>query len=427
MATGASPLAGGNGVEGGAPPADDPEIPGIGIEGEGSGEGDEAVPEVEGAEGEGEGEAEGAEQAATGDGRTLPKWIKALQATSPEEYKRAKASFFEHSSYKQVYPTVQAARDDRALVQSLGGKDGVATLRGDAQVFKTAANQFLTGNPAFVKDLAEEDPTAFGLMVPLALQQYQQTDSEGYKITIASLWDREFKAVGFVENGLNPLKAAIAAGNKEQATAILDSILNWHNDIQGLASKSEDPRVKALLAEKMKSRETAEKNENKAFLASYSNEAHKAVKTESTKVFDSFFKGQKLDSSDKEYLLWEAMKIADKAVQADSDFAKQRDAHLANGDSSSALQLTRSRYAREMSGAVQKVARLFGRSNSPAPKQQQQQNKGQARTEPGWVKASARPDPEDLDRSRTSNDMILSGRAILKDGRKVDWSHLKQG
>lgn len=32
-----------------------------------------------------------------------------------------------------------------------------------------------------------------------------------------------------------------------------------------------------------------------------------------------------------------------------------------------------------------------------------------------------RPQPEEIDRSRTSNEMILSREAILKDGRRVRW------
>jgi hypothetical protein len=363
------------------------------------------------------------------DGRSIPKWVKELQTSNPEAYKKAKADFFETRERRTIHPTVQAAREEHDLIQSIGGREGITTLREDAGVYKTAANQFLKGDPAFVKDLWEEDPIAAALHVAPMLETYRARDFEGYKSTVAKLWDTEFQGVGLQEKGLNPLKSAITSKNTEEALAILADIQGWKDSISRTASKAEDPRVKTLLAERASQRDNAAKSEQETFLKGYKTESVNLVVDEASKTFDSFFRGRKLDPEDRTDLLREAISMANRAVVADKDFMTQQQGHLDNGDKHSAIQLTKARYAREMPNAVQRVARRYGLVSGTAPRQQQQttqQQQQQPRVEQGWTAVNVRPSPEEIDRSRTPNEMILSGKAILRSGKKVDWSALKK-
>jgi hypothetical protein len=151
---------------------------------------------------------------------------------------------------------------------------------------------------------------------------------------------------------------------------------------------------------------------------------------EAGKVFDSFFKGRKLDPEDRMDLLKDAVKLVNHKMEEDKAFMEQRDGHLTNKDRHSALQLTKARFARELPEAVKRIARRYGMTsgtpgNGNQQRQQQQPAAGGKQIEAGWTAATARPDAMDIDRSRTSNEMILSKRAILKGGEKVDWSKLK--
>src|ERR1700690_443350 len=111
--------------------------------GEPSGE-PSAEPEA-GAEGEPEAgtEAQGGEQKE--DGRLMPKWLRAIKGTDPEGDKSAKSAFFNLKEREAVHPTVQIAREEHDLVQSLGGAEGASKLREVAGFFSEAANQFLKG------------------------------------------------------------------------------------------------------------------------------------------------------------------------------------------------------------------------------------------------------------------------------------------
>src|ERR1700675_547627 len=199
------------------------------------------------------------------DGRLIPKWMRALKESDPEGYKKAKTDLFELQGRRTVHPTVQAAREEHDLVQSLGGKEGVGKLREQSGFYSEAANQFLKGDPAFVKDLWEEDKIAAALHVQPMLDAFRTNDFEGYRTTIARLQDQELQAVGFGP-ALRNLIDAVEKGDKEAALNILvkgrdaqgnaSNFVSWFNSVGDIARKAEDPRVKSLLAERAKARDT---------------------------------------------------------------------------------------------------------------------------------------------------------------------------
>jgi len=368
-------------------------------------------------------------QQPTEDGRKIPKWMRALKDSDPEAFKRAKTDLFDLTERRALHPTVQAAREEHEYLQSMGGKDGIAKLREDGTFFKTAANQFLKGDPAFVKDLWSEDAVAAAQHVPHMLEAYKASDLDGYRSTVARLWDNEFEQVGLAK-GLAALQTAIEAGDKEAALAWATSIQKWQNTISGVAKRAEDPRVKALLAERAARIEGESEAQHAEFLKSYRTDTVNAVVEDGGKVFDSFFKDRKLDPDDRTDLLRDAFRLANLAVEKDAEFMKQRDSHLESGDAQAARRLTQARFSREMPDAVKRIARRYGltagpaKPNVPQTNGQPQQPKGVAPQ--GYVAINQRPQPEEIDRSRTSNDDIISGKAVLRNGRKVSWAHLKR-
>jgi len=363
------------------------------------------------------------------DGRVIPKWIRDMKESNPDGYKAAKADFFSHREYKSIYPTVQAAREANELIQSLGGPEGAQKLQEDATFFKDAASQFLKGDPAFVKDLWEEDPIAAALHVSPMLDECKAKDFEGYKSTIARIWANDFKRLNFAP-ALQDLAAAIKGKNFDVAAEIASSIQQWHDSIMDVANKGEDPRVKTLLAERTKQHETREQTEREDFLKGYRTDAVNGMVTDTGKVFDSFFRDRKLDPEDRTSLIQDAIKLADKIVGADKQYLEQVNAHLRRGDSAAAVRLTKSRYAQEMTSAVKKIARRYGlvsgQPKGPATQQKTAPGNKQPQPQQGFVAVKERPQAEQINRRVTSNEMILAGRAILNDGRKVDWSALKK-
>lgn len=362
------------------------------------------------------------------DGRSIPPYIRALKDTNPEAFKKAKTEFFDLRERRGVHATVAAAKAEHELVESIGGQQGVETLREENSYFKSASDQFLKGDPAFTAELFKEDPIAAALHVAPMLEQFRTADLEGYKTTIAKIWDNDFQQVG-MGNGLANLVDAM--NKKDYATAgeIIGSIQDWYKSITTLAQRAEDPRVKSLLAERSRNRETEAKTEQDRFNGEYKSQSNKAVYSQAGKVFDSFFKGRKLSIEDRRDLLNEVGRIADGAVMKDTEFLKQRDKHLANRDAVSANRVTTARYDRELTEAVKRVARRYGlvagkpgQQRQPPGKQQQQQRQ----TPQGYIAVNKRPDETSVDWSVTSKSDILAGNATLLGGRKVSWAQLRK-
>ena len=371
------------------------------------------------------------------DGRVIPAHIRALKETNPDGYKKAKADFFDLRGRREIHSTVEAARKEHEALESAGGVEGLAKLHENGQFFKTAENQFLKGDPAFVKDLWEEDPIAAALHVQPMLDEFKTRDLAGYQALTARAWKSELDGVGF-PSGMKNLLAAIEAGDKEGALAIAQSIEQWRQSIVQVAEKAEDPRVKTLLAERARQHEDREKTEQGEFLKGYKTDALNAVVEDGARTFDSFFRDRKLSADDRTDLLRDAFRVANQVVEADKEFVGQRDAHLKAGDAAAALRLTKARYAREMPNAVKKIARRYGLNAGPAQptpgKGTPQQTKPV--TPQGWTTVNERPSPDQISRVATESlgakegldyaGMILSGRAVLKDGRKQTWAQLKR-
>jgi hypothetical protein len=407
-------------TEGEGAPDDEPELP---IEGEEGDSGESA----DGGEGEGSQAAE--------DGRVIPQYIRGLKETDPKAYKQAKADFFQLRELRSTFPTVQAARDARELIESVGGQEGISEMRTLTSEFKQAAHQFLEGDPQFIKDLAEDDPVAFSLHFPIMLDEMQKRDFGYFADNISKLWDKEFEATGIprvLQDAKATLEKVPKGPERDAALFYVNEILKWQQSISNRSKKAEDPRVKTLLSERAKTRQSEAQSEQQEFLKGYRTESANTVMKQAMTVFDSHFKNWKLEPQRRERLIGEVVRIANAAVEKDKQFKKDRDALLDAKDSRGATRLVRERYSREWATAVKEVAGTYRLGAGPGKQQQQQPNNqqrpgGQQRpADKGWIRVNTRPAAEEIDRSRTSPEMIVGGKAILRDGRKVDWTHLKR-
>jgi hypothetical protein len=261
----------------------------------------------------------------------------------------------------------------------------------------------------------------------------QKRDFGYFADNISKLWDTEFENTGIprvLQDAKANLEKLVKGPERDAALFYVNEVLKWQQSISGRSKKAEDPRVKSLLADRAKARQTEAQSELKELNKDYQNKALNTVIPAGRKEFDSAFKGYKLDEKDRQRLFGQVVASANAAVERDKHFKADRDALLKDKDVNGALRLVRSRYAQEWANAVKEVARLFRIGAGPGKQQQQQQpnanqNGNQRPVEKGWIKVNARPDGADIDRSRTPNEMIIGRRAILKDGRKVDWTHLK--
>lgn len=383
------------------------------------------------------------------DGRVIPPKLRDLlknEAIDAGLRKDIKAQFFENKAFKGEFPTVADARKAKQTLELHGGEAGLAEMQADNAEFSGISKKFLNGDPQFASDLFEQDSIAAAQQVPHVLEQLQKFDGQAYNRLIAKQFAREFQA-----NAINgqPLYAALEnvyalikeakPESTEQALAALNAIASWHNRITNLAKQEENPEVKKL-REKIKADEQSRNSETqKAFTASYRDDAVKANVTEAERLVTQYLGNRKLDPESRNLALRNTISLADELLtgkekvnggHAFPDFLKQRDMLFQRGDKAALLRYVTSAWKQALDMSVKRVMRLVGGGGNAAPGKGAPPAAGTkpapgVKADPGFVKVSERPDPRTIDRGKSPFSQVMNDKkATLKDGRKVTWAHL---
>lgn len=368
------------------------------------------------------------EQQPSEDGRVIPRWIRDMQKANPQGYQQAKNDFFSLRSYRQVFPSVAEATKAREQLELVGGPDGLADLQTTNGEFKSVAQQFFDGDPAFVNDLAAEDPIAFGTHVPHTLDKFKEIDETGYNREMARRITGEHEAAQ-LRPQLVAAYQAVKSGNTDDALRILNAIAGWHDRLAEIASQEDDPRFTKLREELKAERQQSQEKATKELNTEYRTNAEKAITEKATALLDSYLAGRKLSPEDRNQLMQNVLYAANSEVQKDATFLKQlslqKERAISLRNSSAAVRFAVARYEQALKLAVERQARLMGVTSKPAANggnAAPNGNKPAPKAIEGFEYVTQPPSDKELDRSQTTRDMILKQRAVLKGGRKVTWA-----
>lgn len=362
-----------------------------------------------------------------GDGRLLPKGIQALKETNPEAYKAAKDLFFGLRAFKTEFPGgIPEARRLKQTFDLVGGEAGLQKMQTDNADFSTVAKQFMDGDPAFVADLAAEDPVAFGTHVPAILSKYKEIDPEGYRREVAKQISGEHAAWGLFPQ-LRAVYDAINSGKTDEAKEILNAIANWHDKIENLSKQEDDPRYKRLQETLKKERGSRSEQETEVFNNAYRSESVQGIDKAAKAIVQSYIKGKNYDANDEQLLMRNVIQEANQAMLKDKDFIAKRDLLIQRRDKEASVRFAVSAWERALGEAAKRVMRTFSRGATPAPTVAPTNGKpapaklppGLQKVAPEWMNTNMKL----VDRSKTPTTMILNLRqAVLLDGRKVTWA-----
>lgn len=375
---------------------------------------------------------------ASEDGRVLPKWIRSLKDADPEGFKKAKTDFFDLRERRTDFPTVADARKAKQTLELVGGEAGLAEMQADNAEFSAISKKFLNADPQFASDLFEQDTISAVQLVPHVLEQLQKHDGAAYNRLVAKQFSREFEARaingGTIRAALERAFAAAPQGEAGQAIRDeLNAIASWQDKVTQLAKQEENPEVKKL-REKIKADEQARTSETqKAFTASYRDEAVKANTGEAERLVTQYLGTRKLDPESRNLALRNTISLANELLldgKSFPDFAKQRDLLFQRGDKAALVRYVTSAWKQALAKSVQRVMRLVGGGATPANGKGAAQAAGAkptangAKPAPqGYIKVKERPDPRLIDRSKSPFSQIMNEqKATLKDGRKVTWA-----
>lgn len=368
---------------------------------------------------------------AEGDGRVIPQNLRTLlgelNAKDPKLGKQLKGLFFQDRALKQAFPGgVPEAVKTREAIDSLGGEEGIAAINGEREEWAALDQQFEAGDPKFIENIAAESPEGFAKLVPVALDKLGQAHPEQYQHLAGRIIHNALANAEFV-NAVRALKAS--ASDPAKVAAICEDMEKWAGEIRDLATKVPerkiDPERQKLDADK----KTFEEQKFQTFQASVMVDATNHIEAGIERELTSQLKTKgvdvaKLKKTDPEsYSLLVKNVDAEigKALNGNKVFVSQRNSILQGMDKEKLLKFIKPNIDKVLPDAAKRVARAFyATTPTQKPNGQQPPNGNPPPTPPG--KLNKQPLPEQVDNSRTTQEMKWNNQAYLK-GRKemVTW------
>lgn len=358
------------------------------------------------------------------DGRVIPAKYRELFKNDPE----LKRLFFADRDLKREFPGgLQEARGLKEALELAGGEAGIQQMQADLGDFRKLAEQFFSGDEAYIADLFESDAESAMQHLGYYLDKAGEVGGPEYEREMAKRIHGEHDAVGLRASLKQAYDAIKAKDAENPALRILNSIAAWHDRVQNVAEAEPDPEVERLRKQVRDQNKSSDNAELQRLSGEYQNATKKLIDAEIETQLTSFLKGRIFP--DKAKVVNWIVKEADAAVGADEAFKKQRDALFQRRDVKASTRLGFARWKKEIARLVPEANRLFATSTpKTAP---QNGGNGQPASKPsnaaGFVSVDKVPAVHEIDRMQTTREMTRLHRAVLKNGQKVDYSRVLAG
>ena len=160
------------------------------------------------------------------------------------------------NAYKTEFPTVQAAKEAKAFIESIGGEEGYTKLNESIDAVKATDELLYAADPQLWKNVLEDlkasgHPEAFGKLAPAYLSELKVHDADAYYNTFKPHFFNGLKE-SRMDVMLNSLTAALGAKDAEGKAApdvksiasLVQNMNSWYKDIEAEEqSRTKEPEV----------------------------------------------------------------------------------------------------------------------------------------------------------------------------------------
>ena len=152
--------------------------------------------------------------------------------------------------YEKEFSTVREAREVRALLESVGGREGVTQMQATLSEIEQINRDLAAGNPAVADRMWDEAPDGMPKLMPALLDKFAQAKPQEYEKFIAP------RSIGYLDQAGFPqafdrMVQLYDAGKTDEAQAIRNELIQWvsGNRQTTQQQKQADPEVERLRAE----------------------------------------------------------------------------------------------------------------------------------------------------------------------------------
>lgn len=373
----------------------------------------------------------------------IPSALKEIMNANPAAAKRLKEMYFTNQRLTKFGPAGELKKMKEAVdavggsdklielknqIDMMGGEAGFQESQQELQSWRELDNKWQNDANGCADHLFGANGAAAERLAPVMFNKIADTNPELYDNLASQLIINTFAQSGTLTS-LQLMGQALQAGNAQLAGEYYQKVAGVLGSLNKLAQqapkmKTADPKEQAWQAEKktyeQKIQETFQgelQTANQSWmnpkittnLASYLNGAEKKLSPNTVSRIDRAVKEE----------IW------NNHLSSNPTFVKQREALLAKRDKDGLVRLYK-QYAPDK--LWQKVTRDICAEFSLQPSSKKGAaaapaaagaGKPNAKAEVGWTKTTKMPKVDEVDRTKTSRDMIIKDQYILKDGRKV--------
>jgi hypothetical protein len=352
----------------------------------------------------------------------------ALKAINPALPAALRAAEFEQSRlYKEFPDGLKEAVALKTTISEYGGIEGIKETTESLAGIQPALKNFFDGKPEFIDALAEESPSSFSQIMPAGLAKWKAVDGESYNHHLAQVMtqtldsSRVQETLASIWNSLDPEKAKPARDAIDSIWTLLDGLRKAGEKVP---ERKVDPQNEALTR---REQELAER-ETKAMLSPIANEGRQQIQSITDREMNASYQWTATDPDVQSAVRDRVRQEVINASGKDKGFSREFDRLKDRGDSAGLSRHVKNFQERVTPSIVQRVAKLFAVKPKAAgngvvkAKPAIVNGNGAAKQDPGWIRISAMPKPQDIDRRKTTDTMILNNQAIDKNGRKITWN-----
>lgn len=213
-------------------------------------------------------DAKPAVEALPGDEKTpqeIRRVLKAIKDADPKNaaaVKQLHGAFERFNAYKDVYPTVDEAKEAKSFIENIGGYEGFEKMQTLVADIESSDQLLYAGDGKIIENIyddmkSEGKQDAFGKLASPFLDKLKEVDKKAFYATltphyVASLETSQLPQV------LTALTAALAKGDETgvaQAKELVADMSNWFKELKGSVEKAKQgpsPEQLALKADREK-------------------------------------------------------------------------------------------------------------------------------------------------------------------------------
>lgn len=347
----------------------------------------------------------------------------ALKAIDPSLPGLIRDAVFAQKTLQREFPGgLKEAVALRDTFEAAGGEAGIRETQEAIADYGRLEQWFEAGDKQFVEQLAEASPESFSAMMTPGLETWRAKDPEMYTHVMAKVMMNTLGPQ--VAQTLRQAYDLIAADKANGAAA--NAIADLHDKLLGLgqaAGKQPERKVDPNKTALTQREQELSQREMKANLSPVRSEGMRQIESVTDSEMNRSYQWSDTDPDVQEAVRNEVRQRLIKLSRKDVNFTGNYNKLVERQDWAGLKRHVSRFQAKVLPNIVSQAARLF---NVKAKGAARPAVKGVATTtakpaEQGWVRVSAAPNIKDVDRSKTTDDMVYDGKAVLKSGKKVVW------